>query len=328
MLNRRHCLAATVLAPALAAAQPGSQPPQALAGKTLKILVGFPPGGGTDAIARLLAEALRSELGATVLVDNKTGAGGQLAAQALKQAEPDGTTLFLSHDHTISVLPLVLKNPGYQPSKDFVAVAGFASFVNAIALSESTPARSLPEFLAWVKNDGKGKGVIGVPAPSSVPEFLVKTLAAKQGLDLLPLPYRGSGPMMLEMLGKQIPAGVGTVPDLIDNHKAGRLRIVATLGPSRQAQLPEVPTLAELGFAGFEEVPYYGLFAPGATPQPLLSTWSAALERVLQQPALRERLTALGLQVGFMTGPQLAARERAYSAVWAKLIQASGFQPQ
>lgn len=325
MLNRRHCLAATLLAPALAA---GPASAQALAGKTLKILVGFPPGGGTDAIARLLAEALRAELGATVLVDNKTGAGGQLAAQALKQSEPDGTTVFLSHDHTISVLPLVLKNPGYQPSKDFVAVAGFASFVNAIALSDSTPARNLLDFLAWVKKDGNGKGAIGVPAPSSVPEFLVKTLAAKQGLDLVPLPYRGSGPMMLEMLGGQIPAGVGTVPDLIDNHRAGRLRIVATLGPSRQALLPDVPTLRELGFAGFEEVPYYGLFAPVATPQPLLATWSSALERVLKQVALRERLTALGLQVGFMTGAQLAARERAYSAVWAKIIQASGFQPQ
>lgn len=321
MLNRRDCLAAALLLPSLATAQP-------LQGKTLRILVGFPPGGGTDAIARLLAEALRAELGATVIVDNKAGAGGQLAAQALKNAEADGTTVFLSHDHTISILPLVLKNPGYQPAKDFVAVAGFASFVNAIALASSTPAKTLPDYLAWVKKEGQGKGVIGVPAPASVPEFLVKALAAKQGLDLVPLPYRGSAPMMIEMLGGQIAAGVGSVPDLIENHRAGRVRIVATMGGARQARLPEVPTLAELGFGDYQEVPYYGLFAPAATPASLLSLWSTALEHVLQQAALRDRLTAMGLAVGFMSGAQLAARERAYAQSWARLIQASGFQPQ
>ncbi len=323
MLTRRHLLTIPMLLGGAAGARPGPW-----AGKTLKLLVGFPPGGGTDAIARLLAEALKAELGATVIVDNKAGAGGQLAAQALKTAEPDGTTVFLSHDHTISILPLVLKAPGYQPSKDFVPVAGFASFVNAIALASSTPAKTLPDYLAWVKKDGQGKGVIGVPAPASVPEFLVKALAAKQGLDLVPLPYRGSAPMMIEMLGGQIAAGVGSVPDLIENHRAGRVRIVATMGGVRQALLPDVPTLAELGFGGFEEVPYYGLFAPAATPPALLATWSTALERVLQQPLLRDRLTAMGLAVGFMSGAQLAMRERAYAQAWARLIQTSGFQPQ
>jgi tripartite-type tricarboxylate transporter receptor subunit TctC len=144
----------------------------------------------------------------------------------------------------------------------------------------------------------------------------------------VPLPYRGSAPMTIEMLGGQIPAGVGSVPDLIENYRAGRVRIVATMGGARQSLLPDVPTLAELGFGGYEEVPYYGLFAPAATPQSLLAAWSTALERVLQQPNLRERLTAMGLSVGFISGPQLAARERAYAQTWAKLIQASGFLPQ
>lgn len=322
-LPRRELLqlAAALLAGGARAAEP-------LADKTLRILVGFPPGGGTDAIARLLADALKSELGATLLVENKAGAGGQLAAQALKAAAADGTTLFLSHDHTISILPLVTKNPGFEPARDFVAVAGFASFVNAIALSAGTPAASLSEYIAWVKRSGGGKGAIGVPAPASVPEFLVKAIAAKQGLDLVPLPYRGSAPMMVEMLGNQIAAGVGSVPDLIDNHRAGRLRIVATLGGAREAQLPGVPTLAELGFAGFEPRPYYGLFAPVGTPPALLEAWAAALARVLAQAPLRERLTAMGLSVEFMNGPQLAARERSYAQAWARLIQASGFQPQ
>lgn len=327
MPTRRLALAlTTALLPALSThAQPKAAQP--FAGKTLKILVGFPAGGGSDAIARLLAEALRSELGATVLVDNRSGAGGQLAAQALKNAEPDGSTVFLSHDHTVSILPLVLKNPGFVPDRDFVPVAGFAQFVNAIALSPGTPARSLPAFLAGVRAAG-GQGVIGVPAPSSVPEFLVRTLAAREKLDLLPLPYRGSAPMVQEMLGGQIPAGVGTVPDFIEQQRAGRLRIVAVLGERRQALLPEVPTLAELGYAGFEASPYFGLFAPAATPPALREAWAGALARVLQQPGLHERLSALGLSVGFMSAAQLGERERAYRAVWSRLIQASGFQPQ
>ena len=141
--------------------------------RPVRILVGFPAGGGTDAIARVLAEKLKDELGAPVVVENKPGAGGQLAAQALKASPPDGSTFFISHDHTISILPLVVKQPGFDPAQDFVPVAGFASFVNAFAVSGGTPARSMGEYAAWVKNAGGGKGSVGVPAPASVPEFLV-----------------------------------------------------------------------------------------------------------------------------------------------------------
>jgi len=297
-------------------------------GKTVKLLVGFPPGGGTDAIARLLAERLRPELGATVLVENKPGAGGQLAAQALKAAPPDGSTFFISHDHTITILPLVMKNPGFEPARDFVPVAGFASFVNAFAVSGGTPARSLNEYVAWVKNQGQGKGVVGVPAPASTPEFLVKVLGETYKLDLVAAPYRGSAPMMGDMLGNQIAAGVGSVPDFIENHKAGKIRVVAVLGGARQATLPDVPTLAELGVAGFEDVPYYGFFAPAGTPQPAIDQFSQALSRVIAVPEVRERLAALGLAVEFMTSQQLATRERAYARTWAEIIRKSGFQPQ
>jgi tripartite-type tricarboxylate transporter receptor subunit TctC len=182
---------ATLGLPGLAGAQ----------GRTLRILVGFPPGGGTDAIARLLGEALKVELGATVVVENRAGAGGQLAAQALKAAAPDGNTVFVSHDHTISILPLVSKTPGYEPAKDFVPVGGFASFVNAFAVSPGTPAKSMDEYVAWLRSTAGGKGTVGVPAPASTPEFLVKVLGSRYQLDLVPVPYRGSAPMMGDMLG-------------------------------------------------------------------------------------------------------------------------------
>ena len=300
---------------------------QAQAG-TVRLMVGFPPGGGTDAIARALADKLKDQLGMPVVVDNKAGAGGQLAAQALKAAAPDGLTLFLSHDHTISILPQVVKNPGYDSAKDFVPVAGFATFVNALAVSGGTPAKSMNEYVAWVKSQGAGKGTVGVPAPASTPEFLVKVIGQKFGLDLQSAPYRGSAPMMADMLGNQIAAGTGSVPDFIENHKAGKIRVIAVLGGARQATLPDVPTLGELGLAGFEDLPYYGIFAPAGTPKAAIDKFSEALAKVLAQPDVKDRLTAMGLTVGFMDQATLAKREQAYTKVWAKLIKDSGFVAQ
>jgi tripartite-type tricarboxylate transporter receptor subunit TctC len=300
----------------------------AQSGKTVRILVGFPAGGGTDAIARLLADKLKDELGTPVIVENKPGAGGQLAAQALKAAPPDGSTFFISHDHTITILPMVSKNPGFDSARDFVPVAGFATFVNAFALSPGTPAKSLNEYVAWVRSQGQGKGVVGVPAPASTPEFLVKLLGEKFKLDLVPAPYRGSAPMIGDMLGNQIAAGIGSVPDFIDHHKGGRLRVVAVAGAKRQPTLPEVPTLAEQGIGGFEDLPYYGFFAPAGTSRAVIDSFSAALAKAVALPEVRDRLTALGLDVEFMTSAQLAARERAYAKTWAEIIRASGFQPQ
>ena len=292
------------------------------------LLVGFPPGGGTDAIARTLADKLKDQLGMPVVVENKAGAGGQLAAQALKAAPPDGLTVFLTHDHTISILPQVVKNPGFDPAKDFVPVAGFATFVNALAVSGGTPAKSVNEYVAWVKSQGGGKGTVGVPAPASTPEFLVGVIGKKYGLDLQAVPYRGSAPMMGDMLGNQIAAGTGSVPDFIENHKAGKIRVVAVLGAHRQATLPDVPTLAELGLSGFEDMPYYGIFAPAGTPKAAIDKFSEALAKVVAQPDVKERLGNMGLTVGFMDQATLAKREQAYTKVWTKLIKDSGFVAQ
>ena len=296
-------------------------------GRTVRLLVGFPPGGGTDAIARLLAERLKDPLGAQVIVENKAGAGGQLAAQALKAAPPDGSTFFLTHDHTVSILPLVVKSPGFDTERDFVPVAGFATFANALALSGGTPARTVAEYVAWVKGAG-GKGAVGIPAPASVPEFLVKTLGEKFKLDLVAAPYRGSAPMMADMLGNQIAAGVASIPDFMENHRSGKLRVVAVMGAARQPALPDVPTLAEAGVPGFEELPFYGLFAPAGTPKAVLEPFADALAKVIAVPEVKERLAAMGLSVGFMSQAQLAERERAYTATWSRIIKASGFQPQ
>ncbi|MBS0509369.1 MAG: Bug family tripartite tricarboxylate transporter substrate binding protein [Proteobacteria bacterium] len=319
-LTRRHLLASAAACAAL--------PAWADAHKPLRVLVGFPPGGGSDAIARLLAEKLKDALGQPVVVDNRPGAGGQIAAQALKSAPADGTTVFLTHDHTISILPLVVKNPGFEPARDFVAVGGFATFVNCLAVPTGTPAASFAEFVQWVRQHKGGKSAVGIPAPASTPEFLVRLLGQRFQVDLLAVPYRGSAPMIADMLGNQIPAGIGSVQDFIENHRAGKLRVLAVLGGMHQGALPDVPTFAELGLKGFEDTPYYGFYAPAGTPPAFVQRFADALAQVVAIPEVRDQLTAMGLTVGAMTPAQLATREQAYTTVWRRIIQDSGFRPQ
>ena len=320
-LPRRHWLiGSAAIAASLPALSWGASP--------IRLLVGFPPGGGTDAIARLLADKLKDRLGAPVVVENRPGAGGQIAAQVLKAAPADGGTVFLTHDHTISILPQVVKNPGFEPARDFVAVGGFATFVNCLAVPAATPAASFGDFVPWVQRDRAGKSAVGIPAPASTPEFLVRLLGQRYQIDLTAVPYRGSAPMIADMLGNQIPAGIGSVQDFIENHRAGKLRVLAVLGARRQAALPDVPTFAELGLKGFEDTPYYGFYAPAGTPQALIQRFFDALAPVVAIPEVRDQLTAMGLTVGTMTPEQLTTRERAYTAVWRRIILDSGFRPQ
>ena len=297
-------------------------------GTPIRLLVGFPAGAGSDAIARTLGEKLKDVLGVPVVVENRAGAGGQIAAQALKAAPADGHTLLLSHDHTISILPQVVKNPGFSPAADFVPVAGFATFANVLAVSGGTPARTFDDYLRWVRTQRGGRDTIGVPAPASIPEFLVKMIADKSRLDLQAAPYRGSAPLMTDMLGNQISAGIASVPDFIENHRAGKLRIVATLGSKRQALLPQVPTFTELGFANLGDLPYYGIFAPVGTPQATIDRFGEALAQVLAMPEVRQKLTTMGLTVGYEPQGQFAGRVRSYTQTWERIIQASDFKPQ
>ena len=320
-LPRRHWLiGSAAIAASLPALSWGASP--------IRLLVGFPPGGGTDAIARLLADKLKDRLGAPVVVENRPGAGGQIAARALKAAPADGTTLFLTHDHTISILPQVVKNPGFAPDEDFVPVAGIASFVNGFALAGGTPARSFTGYVEWLRKQHGGKGAVGIPAPASTPEFLVQLLARRYQLDLVAAPYRGGAPLLADMLGNQISAGVASVQDFMENHKAGKVRVVGVLGTKRQAAMPDVPTFDEMGLKGFEDLPYYGIYAPTGTPQKFIADFSAALSKVVALPDVRDQLTAMGLTVGYMTPQQLGTRQAAYTEAWKRIIQSSGFVAQ
>ncbi len=155
-----------------------------------------------------------------------------------------------------------------------------------------------------------------------MPEFLVKVIGERHALDLVAAPYRGSAPMLNDLFGNQIPAAIASVPELIEHHKAGKLRVVAVIGTARQPALPEVPTFRELGLAGFEDLPYYAFFAPAGTPQAEIDRFANALAKVIAQPEVRDKLVNWGLAVQFMPQPQIAQRERAYSAAWGADHQA------
>ena len=324
MLNRRRFTTTLLSSAALGSA---ALPAWAQSEAPVHILVGFPAGGGSDVIARLLAEKLQTELRRNVLVENRPGAGGQIAAQQLKAARADGTTVFLSHDHSISILPQVVKKPGYAPQQDFTPLGGFATFVNGIAVSPGTPVKTVPEYVEWVKAQG-GKSAVGIPAPASTPEFLVQLIAQRWGLDLVAVPYKGSAPMMADMLGNQIAAGVGSVQDFIEYQRAGKLRMIGVRGGQRQAAMPDVPTFSELGVKGLEDTPFYGIWAPKGTPRTFVDRFSRALQQVVAQPDVRARLVDLGLTVEYMSPRQLDQRERAYTKVWSRIIAESGFEPR
>lgn len=293
----------------------------------VRLLVGFPPGGGVDVVARTLAPRLGAALGTSVVVDNRAGAGGQIAALALKAAPADGSTLFLSLDHTISIVPLVVKSPGYDPARDFVPVAGIATFHNVLVVGAASGAQTVADYLTLARARG-GKGNVGVPAPASVPEFLVRAFGRHHQLDLTAVPYRGSAPVIADLLGNQIEAGVGSTADYLAHQQAGRVRMLAVEGPRRHPALPQVPTFTELGVAGFEEAPYYGIFAPAGTAPDVIARLSQAVATVLAAPELREQLAGLGLAVQYMPPAVFAAYERAYAQAKARVINASGFQPQ
>ena len=187
---------------------------------------------------------------------------------------------------------------------------------------------TLDQFLQSVRTKQQGKASVGVPASQSVPELLVKLLVKQFELDLIATHYKGSAPMIADMLSNQINSGVGSVPDFINFLKAGRLHMVAVMGTKRQAILPNTPTFAELGIKGFEELPYYGIFAPKGTPTTTLERYSLALKKVLVLPQNQQRLSALGLTIEYMTNETLFQRESVYLKNWAQIIARTGITAQ
>lgn len=318
--TRRQTLLALGLAAALGA-QAQTKPP-------VRILVGFAAGGGVDTVARILAEGMGQALGQTFVVDNRPGAGGLIAAQALKAAPADGNTLLLTNDHTVAILPHTLKTPGFNTTRDFtpVALVSDKSMI-ALATHPGTRITQLKDITEWA-HQNPGKANFGVPAPGSIPEFAVGLLAKGLNIDATPAAYRGGSPLVMDLSAGQIPFGITAIAELLPFVKAQKVRLLAVSGSARQTDLPDVPTFAELGIKGLEMPNVAGLYAPAGTPPALIARYSEAARIALSSDKVKERLQTLGSSAGYGSPEALAQAIQRISDTWGPVIRRSGYQPQ
>jgi tripartite-type tricarboxylate transporter receptor subunit TctC len=293
----------------------------------VKLIVGFPPGGGTDVVARLLADKLKDVLGQPVLVENKPGAGGMIATQQLKASPPDGSTMMLTIDHSHVVIPLTFKNPGYDPARDFTPVAGVASYFNALAVAGALNVKSMKEYGDWLKANPE-KGNYGVPAVGSVPQFAGQIMGKALNTKMVAVPYKGGAPLVQDVLAGQVPSGIGSLSEFIEHHRAGKLRVLAVSGTERSKIAPEIPTFQELGLKGIDKNPWLAVVGPAGMPAAFVDRFASAVEQVLKMPDVAERLIKIGNEPTFARGPQLAGWISSATAHWGPVIRESGYELQ
>lgn len=305
---------------ALPAAAQGSAPP-------LRVLVGFPPGGATDVVARQLADKLKDLLARPVIVDNRPGAGGMLATQQLKAAPPDGNTVMLTIDHSHVVVPLTFKAPGYDPATDFTALAGVAQYFNSLAVASAINVKSMPELGAWVKAH-PAQANFGVPAAGSVPQFAGLALGKALGVTMVAVPYKGGAPLVSDLLGAQIPMGIGSLTEYIEHHRGGKMRVLAVSGAQRSRIAPDIPTFQELGLRGIDKNPWLAFFGPKGLPPAFVERFTKAVEATLAMPDIAERLAKLGNEVSYAPPAQLQEWVNSATQHWGPVIRESGFELQ
>ncbi len=290
----------------------------------VRLLVGFAPGGSSDLAARIIADKLKDVLGVTVIVDNKAGAGGRIAAEALKNSPPDGNTIFLTPVVVPVLAPLLFAKLPYDAQKDLAPVTHVANYQLALSAGSNPPAKSLQELTDWLMAN-PGKANFGSPAPGSLPHFFGLMVGKSIGVDMQHVAYKGGAPLHADLIGGQIPVAVDALSDCIEQHRGGKLRILATSGATRSPLLPDVPTFKELGFP-IGGNGWTAIYAPGGTPKPIIDRLSRAVVEVLKQPEVRQKLTNLGFEVTGTSPEELAAIMRADTAKWGPIIQASGFK--
>ena len=308
---------AMAIAPTFAENQSDHEPP-------LRIVVSVPPGGISDRVARLLAARLQLSLSRPVVVENRAGAGGRIAVDVLMRSPPDGSTVLLVPIIVPVIGPLVFKDLSYNPTRDMAPVSQVATYQLAFAVATQHPARTLREFVAWAKENPR-QATFGTPAAGSLAHFLGVALGRESGTELVHVPYQGAGQLAIDLVGGEVASGIAALSDLAPQHRAGRIRILATSGAERSKLLPAVPTFREQGFETVEATGWHAVYAPAATPAQVIDRLSGAIVAVLETPELRARLVALGLEPTGTTPAQLASIMAADTAHWAPIVKAARF---
>jgi tripartite-type tricarboxylate transporter receptor subunit TctC len=291
MWRRRTLLVAVLSAlfGAPAAAIAGDEYPV----RPITLIVPYPPGGGVDAIARIVADKLSVAFGQQVIVDNRGGGGGNIGTRLVAKAAPDGYTLLLGHTGTISINPTLYTNAGYDPRKDFAAIGLIASMPVALMAHPSFAPKTVTELIALAKQQ-PGKINIGTSAIGTGGYMCAEQFKVETGTDLTIIPYKGTAPVMTDLVGGHVPVAFGVLPPALGNIAAGTLRVIAVTSPTRFSLLPDVPTADESGLPGFEAVLHYGLLAPAGTPRPVIDRLNSALRKLVALDDVQQRIHSEG----------------------------------
>jgi tripartite-type tricarboxylate transporter receptor subunit TctC len=294
--------------------------------RALRILVGFPPGGSVDVVARLLAERLRPALNQNVIVENKPGAGGRVALQELKRAAPDGQLLCLTPSGALVIQPWLFANLGFDPLKDFSPVSRVTVFDFAVTVGPGAPQGDLKAVLAWMKAH-PDKANFATSGAGTVPHFAGVLLSQAIGIPMTHVAYRGGAPAAQDLIGGQVPMMIDTLSETLEHHKAGKVRIIAVTGEQRTRSLPDVPTLRELGINTAADA-FFGLYGPAGMPQDVTSRIDTAVGAILREPAVQERINNFGLVPSHAGPAELMTTQLAHYRRWEAPIKASGFKAE
>jgi tripartite-type tricarboxylate transporter receptor subunit TctC len=320
-MHRRKLL---ILAAALASARIIPARAQSFAGKQIKLVVPFPPGGATDIVARPFAQMLGEALKATVVVDNRGGAGGSIAADAVAKSAPDGLTMMVGTVGTHAINPSLYARLPYDAVRDFTPLALIANGPVAIVVHPAQPMKTLADLVALAKRSpGKlNYGTAGVGTPGHLTAEMFRAVA---GIDIQHVPYKGGAPAITDLIGGQIPIAFDPLQSVLANIQGGKVRALAVSSQTRSPVVPDVPAIAESGYAGFETTAWWGVFAPAGLPDPLTASLVAEIERVAASETFRSKLAPLGVSaVGGVGGNMFAEFQKAELAKWGKAIRDAG----
>ena len=289
--------------------------------KSIRLVVPFATGGTSEIVARSVASSLSTSLGQSVYVDNKPGGAGNIAMEEVKRASPDGYTLMLGHVGTLAVNPALFgKKLPYDPNKDFAPVTLVAKVPNVIAVSEKSPYKTLADLVADAKKN-PGKINYGSAGNGSAGHLAMEYFSSEAGIDLVHVPYKGSGPMLTDLIGGQIQATFNGLPSLMGQIKGGTLRPLAVGSADRSKVLPNVPTLSESGYKGFETSQWYGIIVPAGTPQPVIDRLQKEIARGLKSKEDSKRMLEDGAVLVGDTPAQFATFIKSEQIRWAKVVE-------
>lgn len=296
---------------------------QSFPARPIKLIVPLAPGGATDLVARVMAERLGARLGQPVVVDNRGGAGGTVGSQVAAQSAPDGYTLLMGTIGTLAVSPSMYRKLPYDSDRDLLPVARVAVGNFALVVHPSTPAQSLAEFIRLAKARPREFNY-GSAGSGSMPHLGMELISRVAGMELTHIPYKSSGQLVAALIGKEVQAGLPDMPSVLQHVRAGKLRVLAVAGPTRDPQLPDVPTLAEAGVAQAEVTSWLGVMAPARLPAALIDQLNDAIVKTMSEPAMATRLAELGMRAVTSTPGEFReflVRERAQ---WDTVVKASG----